>query len=389
MSGPALFQLVALIALLAATIGPLGRYMAKVYQQMPEDPAPGERVFGPIDRAIYRVCGIDPKREQRWNVYALSLLAFSFVSVLVVYAAQRFQGALPLNPNDRAGVNPWGAFNTAVSFVTNTNWQWYSGEQTMSHLTQMLALTVQNFVSAAAGMAVAVAIIRGIARKNRRTLGNFWVDLVRSTTRILMPLALVFAVFFVSQGVIQNFKGSTTAKRIDQTVQITDADGVNVAADPVQNIVGGPFASQEAIKELGTNGGGPLNANSAHPFENPNAWTNFFQIYLLLLIPFSFTVAFGYMVGSKRQGRVLLVVMMALWLVSVIGVSLSEQSGNPKLDSLGVNQSASSQQVGGNFEGKEVRFGAGTCGLYAGSTTSTSTGAVNCMHDSLTPLGGM
>jgi K+-transporting ATPase ATPase A chain len=391
MSGPALFQLLALIGLLAGTIGPLGRYMARVYQRSDHDPdpAPGERVFGPIDRCLYRLCGVDSEREQRWNVYAMSLLAFSAVSVLVVYAVQRLQGSLPLNPTDRVAVSPWGAFNTAVSFVTNTNWQWYSGEQTMSHLTQMLALTVQNFVSAAAGMSVAVAVIRGIARRNGRTLGNFWVDLVRSTTRILLPLALLFAVFFVSQGVIQNFTGSTSAKRTDQMVQVTDANGATTTADPVQHIVGGPFASQEAIKEIGTNGGGPLNANSAHPFENPNAWTNFVQIYLLLLIPFSFTVTFGHMVGSTRQGRVLLVVMMALWLVSVIGVSIAEQSGNPNLDALGVNQSSSTQLIGGNLEGKEIRFGPGTCGLFAGSTTGTSTGAVDCMHDSFTPLAGM
>ena len=382
MSAAGFLQLALLLLMLAATVVPLGRYMARVYDA-DERPAPGERFFGPIERAIYRVARIDPEREQRWNVYAISLLAFSIVSFLAVYILQRVQGSLPLNPNSRAGVTPWGAFNVAVSFMTNTNWQWYSGEQTMSHLTQLLGLTVQNFVSAAAGMAVVVAIIRGIARRNGRTLGNFWRDLVRTTTRILLPMSFVFAIFLLSQGVIQNLHGTTTVKPLDATVQIAHAP---VTA---QQIPGGPFAGQEAIKQLGTNGGGPLNANSAHPFENPNPWTNLFETYAIVLIPLALTVTFGVMVGSRRQGRVLAVVMLLFWLTFSLATIFAEQAGNPQLTKLGADQAASSQQVGGNLEGKEVRFGASSCGLWAGSTTGTSNGSVDCMHDSFTAIGGL
>ncbi|MEP6658631.1 MAG: potassium-transporting ATPase subunit KdpA [Acidimicrobiales bacterium] len=374
MSAAGLLQLVLLLALLGLTVRPLGRHMAKVYGELPDGSAPGDRFFAPLERAIYRVGRIDPKREQRWNVYATSLLAFSLVSFCAVYLIARLQGSLPFNPTNVNGVASTGAFNTAVSFMTNTNWQWYSGEQVMSHLTQMLGLTVQNFVSAAAGMAIAVALIRGIARRGGRTLGNFWVDLVRTVTRILLPLSFVFALFLVSQGVVQNFHGFTTAKPIEQTTQ---------------SIPGGPFASQEAIKQLGTNGGGPLNVNSAHPFENPNGWTDFFELYAIVLIPLALCVTYGRLVGAPRQGRVLLVVMMSIWLfVSVITI-FAESSGNPRLSALGVTQASGAGQVGGNMEGKEIRFGPSSCGLWAGSTTGTSNGSVNCMHDSLTPVGGL
>lgn len=377
MSAAGFLQLMALLALLGVTIGPLGRYMAKVYGSASDERAPGERVFGPIDRAIYRVARIDPDREQRWNVYALALIAFSIVSFVAVYVLQRAQGSLPLNPNARGGVTPWGAFNVSISFLTNTNWQWYSGEATMSHFTQMLGLAVQNFVSAAAGMAVVAALIRGLTRQRGLTLGNFWRDLVRTTTRILLPLSFVAAVFFVSQGVIQNFHGAANVRPLDASAQVV-----------AQQIPGGPVASQEAIKQLGSNGGGPLNTNSAHPFENPNPVTNFFEMYMIVLIPLALTVTYGVMVGSKKQGRTLAAVMLTFWLVFSMGTIFAEQSGNPRLTALGVTQAASSTQVGGNMEGKEIRFGPASCGLWAGATTGTSNGSVDCMHDSFTPIGG-
>ena len=377
MSWQATIQALILVALLVITVGPLGRYMAAVYGVRQDASAPGDRVFGPIERLIYRVCRIDSKREQRWNVYAVALLAFSLVSILILYALQRLQGNLPFNPTDRAAVTPWGAWNVAVSFVTNTNWQWYSGEVAMSHLTQMIGLTVQNFVSAAAGMAVIVAIIRGIARSNTRNLGNFWVDLTRTVVRILLPLSLVFAVVLISQGVIQNVKGYTVAVSIDSTTGVAD-----------QAIPGGQVASQEAIKQLGTNGGGFFNTNSAHPFENPNGISDMLELYAILLIPFAFVVAFGKLVGDKRQARVLIAVMAALLTVFAGFAMFAEQGGNSKLAGLGVDQSISTTQSGGNMEGKELRLGAAACGLWAGATTGTSNGAVNCMHDSFTPLGG-
>jgi K+-transporting ATPase ATPase A chain len=348
----------------------LGSYMAKVFG---DGPAPGDRLFNPVERAIYRISGVDPEREQRWTIYALSLLAFSVVSVLGLFVLQRVQQWLPLNPNDTKSVPPALAFNTAVSFVTNTNWQNYSGESTMSHFTQMVGLTVQNFVSAAVGLAVAIALIRGLVRRRSATIGNFWIDLTRSVVRILIPLSFVVAILFVSQGVIQNFHGNTTA----HTVQ-----------GAAQHIPGGPFASQEAIKELGTNGGGPLNANSAHPFESPNGFTTWLQILALLVIPFSLTYTFGKMVKNTRQGWAVFAAMFALW-IAAAGIAIGfEIAGNPKLNDVGVTQQATSQQPGGNFEGKETRFGSAECGLFAGSTTATSTGAVNCQHDSLTPGGG-
>ena len=378
MSWQALVQALVLVVLLVATVPLLGRYMADVYGARKDGSAPGDRLFGPVERFIYRSCRIDSKREQRWNVYAISLLAFSIVSVLVLYALHRLQGSLPFNPTDRPGVSPMGSFNAAISFVTNTNWQWYSGEIVISHFTHMVGNSVQNFVSAAAGMAVVVALIRGITRSNTRSLGNFWVDLVRTLLRILLPLSIAFAVVLMSQGVIQNFKGDTIAQAVDQTTEITE-----------QHIPGGPLASQEAIKELGTNGGGFVNVNSAHPFANPNGITNVLEIYALLLIPLSFVVAFGRLVGDKRQARTLLAVMVGILVIFSGFAMLAEQNGNPRLSALGVDQSLSITQSGGNMEGKELRIGAAGCGLFAASTTGTSTGAVNCMHDSFTPLGGM
>ncbi|MEY2521527.1 MAG: potassium-transporting ATPase potassium-binding subunit [Ilumatobacteraceae bacterium] len=366
-----------LVLLLLVTVPPLGRYMAAVYGGREDGTAPGDRLFNPIERFIYRVCGIDHKREQRWNVYALALVAFSLVSVLVLYALQRLQGSLPFNPTDRVAVTPWGSWNVAVSFVTNTNWQWYSGEVTMSHLTQMIGLTVQNFVSAAAGMAIVIALIRGITRTRTRNLGNFWVDLTRSIVRILLPLSLVFTVVLLSQGVVQNLHGNTVATTIDQSTEIT-----------TQAIPGGPFASQEAIKQLGSNGGGPFNTNSAHPFENPTGFTDMMELFTILLIPFALIVTFGKMVGDKRQSRLLLAVMAGILVLFVGFTMFAETNGNPKLTALSVDQSTSTFQSGGNMEGKEVRIGSSACGIWAGATTGTSNGSVNCMHDSFTPLGG-
>jgi K+-transporting ATPase ATPase A chain len=378
MSWQAIIQAIALIAMLAVAVPLLGRYMAAVYGVRADGSAPGDRFFGPIERGIYRVCRIDHKREQRWNVYALSLVAFSVMSVLFLYGLLRLQGNLFFNPTDRASVSPMGSFNAAISFVTNTNWQWFSGEVTISHLSQMIGFTVQNFVSAAAGMAVVVGLIRGITRTHSRTIGNFWVDLTRTIVRILLPLALIFTVALISQGVVQNLHGNTAATTIDQSNEVT-----------TQAIPGGPFASQEAIKELGTNGGGPYNANSAHPFENPNPVTNILEIFSLLVIPLSMVAMFGRLVGDKRQSKILLMVMVGILVVFSAFTMLAEQSGNPNLTTAGADQSISTTQSGGNMEGKEIRFGAAGCGLFAAPTTGTSTGAVNCMHDSFTPLGGI
>lgn len=379
-----LVQILVLVLLLAVTVPPLGRYIAAVYGSRDDGTAPGDRVFGPIERALYRLCRIDPRREQRWNVYAISLLAFSLVSMLGLYLLLRLQGTLPFNPTDRDAVAPTGAFSVAVSFVTNTNWQWYSGEVAMSHLTQMLGLAVQNFVSAAVGFGVIVAIIRGVTRTRHRsrTLGNFWVDLVRGVVRILLPQSFVFALVLASQGVIQNLSGHTSATLVDPAA-------AEVVGSATQTIPGGPVASQEAIKQLGTNGGGFFNANSAHPFENPNPITNLLETWAILVVPFSLVVAFGILVRDRRQSR-LLAAVMVLFLVCITAFSMfAESNGNPELSARGVDQSISTAQSGGNLEGKEVRLGTSACTLWAGATTGTSNGSVNCMHDSFTPLGGL
>ena len=364
MSGANWLQLAVLVGALFVTTPLLGMYLACV---LDGGPAPGDRVFLPVERVIYRVTGVDPSREQPWNVYALSLLAFSFVSVVGLYLLQRLQGSLPLNPTDVPGVPPALAFNTAASFVTNTNWQNYGGESTMSHLTQMAGLTVQNFVSAAVGIAVAVAVIRGLSRRRSDTIGNFWADLTRSTTRVLLPLSIVLALILVSQGTVQSLRGSAEAATIEGATQ---------------TIWRGPVGSQEAIKELGTNGGGPANANSAHPFENPTAFTNLLEMLALLAIPFALTYAFGRLVGNQRQGWALFAAMFVLWIGSAGIATYYETNGNPKLEAVGASQDA------GNMEGKEVRFGSAATGLFAASTTGTSTGAVIGAHDSFTPLGG-
>ncbi|HEY5888250.1 MAG TPA: potassium-transporting ATPase subunit KdpA, partial [Acidimicrobiales bacterium] len=370
MTAASWLQFVALVVALGVSVPLVGRYLARVFDG---GSAPGDRFFGPVERLAYRLTGVDPEREQRWPTYATSLLAFSAVSVLALYALQRFQGSLPFNPTGVDGVPPALAFNTAVSFVTNTNWQNYAGENTMSHLTQMVGLAVQNFVSAAVGLAVAIAFIRGLVRRRFDTIGNFWVDLVRGTVRVLLPIAFLAAIVLVSQGVVQNLGGFEHVTTVEGAAQV---------------IPGGPQASQEAIKELGTNGGGFLNANSAHPFANPNGFTDLFEIYLLLLIPFSLTVTFGRMAGDRRQGHAVLAAMLALWLAAAGLAMAFEVNGNPELDARGVTQTADDGQAGGNLEGKEVRFGPAASGLFAASTTGTSTGAVNSAHDSFTPGGG-
>jgi K+-transporting ATPase ATPase A chain len=352
-------QLLALVAAVFAITRLLGPYLARV---LGGGPALGDGVFMPVERVIYRVTGVDPSREQPWNLYALSLLAFSAVSVLGLFLLQRLQGFLPLNPTHVDSVPPALAFNTAASFVTNTNWQNYGGESTMSHLTQMAGLAVQNFVSAAVGIAVAVALVRGLARRRSETIGNFWVDLTRTTTRILLPLATVIALLLASQGVVQSLRGSAEA---------TTVEGAS------QAIYRGPVASQEAIKELGTNGGGPMNANSAHPFENSTGFTNLLQLMAILAIPFALTYAFGRLVGNQRQGWAVFAAMFALWIASAGIATYYEVDGNPRIEANAPN-----------MEGKEVRFGAPASGLFAATTTGTSTGAVNAAHDSFTPLGG-
>jgi K+-transporting ATPase ATPase A chain len=359
MDAQAWLQLATLLALVLLGTRLLGPYLADVYGG---GAARGDRLFLPLERGIYRLLGIQERGEQRWTVYARSLLGFSAVSFVGLYLLQRLQGALPGNPTGVDSVPAPLAFNTAVSFVTNTNWQNYGGESTMSHLTQMAGLTVQNFVSAAVGIAVAVALIRGLARRRSETIGNFWVDLVRSTTRVLLPLSLVFALLLASQGAVQTLRGPAEAQTVEGATQ---------------TIWRGPVASQEAIKELGTNGGGIVNANAAHPFENPTGFTNLIEIFALLLIPFSLTYAFGRLVGNQRQGWAIFAAMFTLWLGSAAIATSFEVDGNPRVDA-----------AAANMEGKEVRFGAPASALYAASTTGTSTGAVNSSHDSFTPGGG-
>ena len=363
-------QFAALIAVLGASAPPLGHYLAAIYGG---GRAPGDRVFLPVERLIYRIARVDAAQEQRWTTYAFALLGFSAASFLAVYLLQRLQGVLPLNPSGLPAVPENVAFNTAISFMTNTNWQAYAGEATMSHLTQLLGLAVQNFVSAAAGMAVMAAFIRGLGRRQASTLGNFWVDLTRTTVRFLLPLAFGVAILLVGQGVVQNFDGHTVATTLQGGSQL---------------IPGGPAASQVAIKQLGTNGGGFFDVNSAHPFENPTALSNFVQLWAIAVIPFAQAFAFGRLVKDRRQGYAVAAVMAIIWAAMSVFTMVAESAGNPALTSLHVDQAASATSSGGWLEGKEVRFGPAASGLWAATTTGTSNGAVNAMHDSFTPLGG-
>ncbi len=359
---------------------PLGVYMARVM----EGESRINRWFQPVELFIFKICGVDPKRdEMSWKTYAFAFMVFNAVGLAAVYAIQRFQHVLPLNPMGMPAVTPDSSFNTAVSFVTNTNWQGYGGESTMSYFTQMIALGVQNFVSAACGIAVLFAVIRGFVRKQTEHLGNFWVDLVRSTLYILLPLSLVLAVFLVSQGVPQTFQPSARVPLLEST---QDSSGKKITE---QVIALGPAASQIAIKQLGTNGGGFFNANSAHPLENPNPWTNFAESLSILLIAAALCCSFGYRVNDSRQGWALLMVMTLIFVPLLLICTHYEQAGNPLLAKLGVDQSASVFQSGGNMEGKETRFGIVSSTIWASATTAASNGSVNSMHDSFTPLGGL
>lgn len=376
---------------------PLGKWIARLMSG--DLPRWMQRVEAPL----YRLAGTAPDQSMKWSHYALALLAFNALGVLMVYALQRLQFNLPLNPAGMAAVSPDSSFNTALSFVTNTNWQGYSGESTMSYLTQMLGLAVQNFLSAATGIAVVFALIRGFAARSTAVIGNFWVDMTRITAWLLLPISLVFAVFLVGQGVIQNFDGYkevTTLEvskfqipKVDDTgAPVVDERGAPVLQDTQtdkQTLAMGPVASQEAIKMLGTNGGGFLNANSSHPYENPTVLSNFVQMVSIFLIPAALCFAFGIAVGDKRQGWAILAAMTALFVAAVMVITPAEQTGNPLLPPLGVDQTSSAMQSGGNMEGKETRFGINASTLFATITTAASCGAVNSMHDSYTPIGGM
>ena len=392
MTPKGLAQIAILLGTLLALAVPLGAFMARLFE--------GRRTFlhpvlGPLERFVYRVSGIDPEAEMAWTAYAGAMLAFSGAGWLLAFLIQRLQGLLPLNPQSLGAVDPLLAFNTAVSFVTNTNWQAYAGEATMSYLTQMAALTVQNFVSAASGIAVAVALIRGLTRRSAATIGNFWVDLVRATIYVLLPLALVLALALVSQGVVQTlspYRDVVTLEPLrhadSEAGRAGATEGQRSAARTVTLAVG-PVASQIAIKQVGTNGGGFFNTNSAHPFENPTPLSNFLENLALLLIPVALCLSFGSMVKDRRQGWALLAAMFILFIPLTTLALVQEQRGNPALNGLGVDQSASRNQPGGNMEGKEVRFGIASSVLWASATTATSCGAVNSMHDSYTPLGGL
>jgi K+-transporting ATPase ATPase A chain len=399
MNAQAWIQLAAYLVVLALLAWPLGRWLAALADgRIPRWLAP----VTALERGLYRLAGVEPEAGMGWRTYALAILAFNAMGVVVVYALQRCQGVLPLNPQGLAGVSADSSFNTAFSFVTNTDWQGYGGESTMSYLTQMLALTVQNFFSAATGVSVAFAMIRGFAARSTGVIGNAWADLTRITLYLLAPLALVLAVFFVGLGVIQNFDAYEDATTLEVNAYqapkngpdgqpLKDAKGAPVMEDQktsTQQIAMGPVASQEAIKMLGTNGGGFFNANSAHPFENPTPLTNFVQMLAMFIIPAALVFAFGRMVGDIRQGWALVAAMTAFFVVAVLVITPAEQGGNPQFTALGIDQAASATQPGGNMEGKEARFGIASTALFATVTTSASVGAVNGMHDSFTPLGG-
>jgi len=375
MTTQSMLLLAAFLLVLLALAWPLGLFMAHVAGR---GTVPGLRLLAPVERLLYRAAGPAAAQDQGWRGYALALLLFNGVGAPFTYAIQRLQGVLPLNPQALPGVSPDSAFNTAVSFVANTNWQGYAGEQTMSYLSQMLVLAGQNFFSAATGIAVAFALMRGFSARSGGAIGNFWVDLTRSTLYVLLPLSLLFALFLVSQGVIQNLGAY-------QEVALVDAR----AGAASQLLAMGPVASQEAIKLLGTNGGGFFNANSAHPFENPTALANFAQMLAIFLIPAALCFTFGRVVGDRRQGWAVLAAMTLLFVLGAVALAAFEQQANPVLAALGVDQAASAMQAGGNMEGKEVRFGVAASSLFAAVTTAASCGAVNAMHDSFMPLGGM
>jgi K+-transporting ATPase ATPase A chain len=386
MSANGWFQIGFFLLVIFLITKPLGVFLAQVFSG---EKTFLDRVLRPIEKLIYRLTGIDEKHEMRWTEYAIAMLLFSGASMVLLYLMERVQRFLPLNPQKFANLEPGLAFGTAASFTTNTNWQAYSGESTMSYFTQMAGLAYHNFASAAAGIAVAVAVVRGIARKETDKLGNFWVDTTRCLLWVLLPICLVGSLVFVSQGVIQNLKPYTTVELIEpQTVQVTGADGKTTAQTVTQQIIAqGPVASQEVIKEFGTNGGGFFGANSAHPFENPTPFSNFFQLVLIFAIPSALTYTLGRMTGSQRHGWAVWAAMSLLFLAGVTTAYWAEARGNPQL--VGVNQAPSALQSGGNMEGKEVRFGIANSALFATVTTDASCGAINGQHDSFTPIGGM
>jgi K+-transporting ATPase ATPase A chain len=392
MSISTILQIVIFLVVLVALAKPLGAFMARVFDGRP---CGLDKVLGPLERLIYRLAGVRPTEEMNWKVYAGAMLLFNFLGFLVVYALQRTQQWLPLNPQKFVNVTPDSSFNTAVSFATNTNWQGYGGESTMSYLTQMLGLSVQNFVSAAAGLAVLAAMIRGFRRRpepkpgeekagshGEGLIGNFWVDLTRSTLYIFLPLAILLAVFLVSQGVVQSFAPYQAAQLAQHT---KDATGQEVSE---QLLPLGPAASQIAIKQLGTNGGGFFNVNSAHPYENPTPLANFFELLSILVISGALCYTFGQMVADTRQGWALLAAMLVIFVPLVFLCAYVEEVGNPAFATLDVDQQPSALQAGGNMEGKETRFGIAQSTIWTSATTAASNGSVNCMHDSLTPLGG-
>ena len=399
MSAPLQFALLGalVLAFVILCARPLGIYMADVMEGKPNFAL---RWGAPLERWIYRACGIDARSETGWSTYTIGLLVFNLAGAMVVYALQRLQQWLPLNPQHFSAVSADSSFNTAMAFVTNTDWQGYSGESTMGYLTQAAGLAVQNFLSAATGMAVAIVLIRGFIRRSAATIGNFWVDVTRSSLYVLLPLAALLAVALVGQGVIQNvhsYRDATTIEKLTFDNPKTDSEPLlddkgNPVTESVttqtQTLPMGPVASQEAIKELGTNGGGFFNANSAHPFENPTALSNFMEIAAILLIPLALTYTFGVMVGDRRQGYALMAAMLILFAALAAVAFVSEQGGNPLTASASVDAGATATQSGGNMEGKETRFGIAASALFASATTGTSTGAVNSAHDSMMPMGG-
>ncbi|MBP0609066.1 MULTISPECIES: potassium-transporting ATPase subunit KdpA [Burkholderia] len=394
-----LLQTLLFIVVLLAAAVPVARYLSAVM----DGSSRVVRVFGPLERALYRVAGVDAGTEMNWKQYAIATIAFNALGVLFLYGLLRLQGFLPGNPQQFGAMTPDGAFNTAVSFVANTNWQDYTPEQTVSYLSQMLGLTVQNFLSAATGIVVVIALIRGFARHTAQTIGNFWVDLTRVTLYVLVPMAALVAALLMSQGVLQNMKAyqdvpvlqasTYAAPKLDAQGSPVKDDKGNAVTVPTpltkQTLAMGPVASQEAIKMLGTNGGGFFNANSAHPFENPTPFANFLQIFSILIIPAALCLVFGRVIGDRRQGIAVLAAMTVAFAVAT-GVEVSaEQAGNPTLAALHVDQSAGALQPGGNMEGKETRFGIAQTGIFTVATTAASCGAVDAMHDSLTPVGGL
>ena len=393
-------QIAIYLIVLLLLVKPMGSYMALVFSDTPNRVT---RFGRGIEQLLYRLAGIRSDEEMGWKRYALAMLLFNIAGALVVYLLQRLQLWLPLNPQHFAAVSPDSAMNTAISFATNTNWQGYGGESTMSYLTQMLGLAVQNFLSAATGIAVLIAVVRGFTRRSATTLGNFWVDMTRSTLYILLPFSLLLTLLLISQGVVQNFKSYVDVPVMQTTTMTTPVN--DAAGNPTKDAAGqvitqtspvttqtlpmGPAASQISIKMLGTNGGGFFNANSAHPYENPTPFSNFLEMLAILLIPGALCYTFGCMVGDRRQGWAILAVMLLIFVPLTLGVTASEQAGNPALHGLAVDQHATALQSGGNMEGKETRFGIASSSLFVAITTAASCGAVNTMHDSLTPLGGL